>query len=63
MVPSIVKNWAKWKKFAAEATTELQEQRHNLEALLSALQKYKFAGLSGKMGSSQIKQSHHTRLH
>ena len=60
VVPSIVKNWAKWKKFAAEATTELQEQRPNLEALLSTLQKYKFAGLSGKFGSSQSKQSHHT---
>ena len=63
VVPSIVKNWAKWKKFAAEATTELQEQRPNLEALLSTLQKYKFAGLSGQKGSSQSKQSHHTRLH
>jgi len=62
VVPSIVKNWATWKKFAAEAATELEKQRPNLEALLSTLQKYNFAALSGKKGSSQSKQSHHTRL-
>ena len=49
-------------RLTAEAATELEKQRPNLEALLSTLQKYNFAALSGKKGSSQSKQSHHTRL-